>query len=101
MPRGDKAAIKQFKYSLPPLPEQKAIAHILGTLDEKIELNRRMNETLEQMAHTLFKSWFVDFDPVIDKALAAGNPIPEPLQKRAEKRKALGDKRKPLPEDIQ
>jgi type I restriction enzyme S subunit len=41
-----------------------AIAHILGTLDDKIELNRRMNETLEAMARVLFKSWFVDFDPV-------------------------------------
>ena len=49
---------------LPPLPEQRAIAHILGTLDDKIELNRRMNETLEEMARALFKSWFVDFDPV-------------------------------------
>ena len=48
----------------PPLPEQRAIAHVLGTLDDKIELNRRMNETLEAMARTLFKSWFVDFDPV-------------------------------------
>ena len=50
--------------SAPPLPEQRAIAHILGTLDDKIELNRRMNETLEEMARALFKSWFVDFDPV-------------------------------------
>ena len=49
---------------LPPLPEQRAIAHFLGTLDDKIELNRRMNETLEEMARALFKSWFVDFDPV-------------------------------------
>ncbi len=49
---------------LPPLAEQRAIAHILGTLDDKIELNRRMNETLEEMARALFKSWFVDFDPV-------------------------------------
>ena len=48
----------------PPLYEQRAIAHILGTLDDKIELNRRMNETLEAMARALFKSWFVDFDPV-------------------------------------
>ena len=46
------------------LNEQRAIAHILGTLDDKIELNRRMNETLEEMARALFKSWFVDFDPV-------------------------------------
>ena len=49
---------------LPPLPQQRAIAHILSTLDDKIELNRRMNETLEAMAWALFKSWFVDFDPV-------------------------------------
>ncbi len=48
----------------PPLAEQRAIAHILGTLDDKIELNRRMSETLEQMARALFKSWFVDFEPV-------------------------------------
>ena len=54
--------------SLPPLPEQRAIAHILGTLDDKIELNRRMNQTLEEMARTLFNSWFVDFDPVRAKA---------------------------------
>jgi type I restriction enzyme S subunit len=49
---------------LPPYDEQRAIAHILGTLDDKIELNRRMSETLEAMARALFKSWFVDFDPV-------------------------------------
>ena len=49
---------------IPPLPEQRSIAHILGTLDDKIELNRRMNETLEEMARALFKSWFVDFEPV-------------------------------------
>ncbi len=48
----------------PPPPEQRAIAHILGTLDDKIELNRRMSETLEAMARALFRSWFVDFDPV-------------------------------------
>ena len=50
--------------ALPPLPTQRAIAHVLGTLDDKIELNRRMNETLEEMARKLFKSWFVDFEPV-------------------------------------
>ncbi|HWP91286.1 MAG TPA: restriction endonuclease subunit S [Thermodesulfobacteriota bacterium] len=51
-----------------PLSEQRAIAHILGTLDDKIELNRRMNETLEAMAKAIFKSWFVDFDPVRAKS---------------------------------
>jgi type I restriction enzyme S subunit len=79
--------IAEFSCPLPPLPEQKAIAHILGTLDEKIELNRQMNATLEAMAQALFKSWFVDFDPVIDNALAAGNPIPDELADRAETRR--------------
>ena len=56
--------VAKFQFNLPPLPEQKTIAHILGTLDDKIELNRRMNATLEAMAQALFQSWFVDFDPV-------------------------------------
>ncbi len=59
-----KGHIESFQIPLPPLPEQKRIAHILGTLDDKIELNRRMNQTLEAMARALFQSWFVDFDPV-------------------------------------
>lgn len=84
----------------PSSKERDAIAHILGSLDDKIELNRRMNATLEAMAQALFKSWFVDFDPVIDNALAAGHPIPEALQERAEVRAALGDQRQPLPEAI-
>ena len=90
-----------IKVQLPPLPEQRAIAHILGSLDDKIELNRQMNKTLEAMAQALFKSWFVDFDPVIDNALAAGKSIPEELKEKAEIRKALGNTRKPLPEEIQ
>ncbi len=49
--------------SVPPLPDQRAIAHILGTLDDKIELNRRMNQTLEEMARAIFKDWFIDFGP--------------------------------------
>ena len=56
--------IRNLPITLPPLPEQKAIAAILGALDDKIELNRRMNATLEAMARALFQSWFVDFDPV-------------------------------------
>ena len=59
-----KADIGLVEIPLPPLAEQRAIAHVLGTLDDKIELNRRMNETLEAMARALFKSWFVDFEPV-------------------------------------
>ena len=71
MPRGDKDAIAKFPLKLPQISDQKAIASVLGTLDDKIENNRRMNETLEEMARTIFKSWFVDFDPV--HAKAAGN----------------------------
>ena len=56
--------VHPIRITWPPLPEQKAIAHILGTLDDKIELNRRMNATLEAMARALFQNWFVDFDPV-------------------------------------
>jgi len=55
---------RRMHITLPPLPEQRAIAAILGSLDDKIELNRWMNATLEAIAHALFKSWFVDFDPV-------------------------------------
>ena len=88
------------KIKIPPLSEQKAIAHILGSLDEKIELNRRMNETLEAMAQALFKSWFIDFDPVIDNALAAGNVIPDKFKEKAAIRQGLGDGRKSLSDDI-
>ncbi|MCR4303636.1 MAG: restriction endonuclease subunit S [Gallionella sp.] len=56
--------LRAFSVQIPPLAEQKAIAHILGTLDDKIEMNRRMNATLETMARALFQSWFVDFDPI-------------------------------------
>ena len=56
--------------------EQRAIGHILGTLDDKIELNRRMNETLEEMARALFKSWFVDFDPVRAKMEGRDTGLP-------------------------
>ena len=59
---------EKIKIKLPPLSIQKKIAHILSTLDDKIELNRKMNQTLEEMAQALFKSWFVDFDPVHARA---------------------------------
>jgi len=64
------SVIADMEVELPPLPTQKKIAHILSTLDDKIELNRKMNQILEEMAQALFKSWFVDFDPVIAKANA-------------------------------
>ncbi|MFN4845096.1 MAG: restriction endonuclease subunit S [Dolichospermum sp.] len=59
--------LRKINLVIPPLSEQKAIAHILSSLDDKIELNRQMNETLEAMAKAIFKSWFVDFDPVSAK----------------------------------
>ncbi len=64
--------IEAFEFNLPPLAEQKAIAAVLGALDDKIELNRRMNATLEAMARAQFQSWFVDFDPV--RAKLDGHP---------------------------
>ena len=92
--------------------ESESIANIARSLDEKIILNRQTNQTLEQMAQALFKSWFVDFDPVFDNALARGlsvNDFPEALQKKAlfrqqqRQQEPSADKKaeaKPLPEDI-
>jgi type I restriction enzyme S subunit len=74
-----KGHIESFRIPLPPLSEQRAIAHILGTLDDKIDLNRRMSETLEAMARALFKSWFVDFDPVRAKSEGRDPGLPQPL----------------------
>jgi type I restriction enzyme S subunit len=67
-------ALQHIEVPLPPLAEQRAIAHILGSLDDKIDLNRRMNRTLEEIARALFRSWFVDFDPV--HAHARGEAMP-------------------------
>ena len=96
-----------FPLRLPPISTQNRIVEVLQSLDHKIELNRQINQTLESMAQTLFKSWFVDFDPVIDNALAAGNEIPEPFAQRAAARRSLKEKEKTgdgshpaLPEDI-
>ena len=71
--------IKEYEFLLPSLSEQRTIAHILGTLDDKVELNRRMNETLEAIVRALFKSWFVDFDPVRAKANGRDSGLPQPL----------------------
>ena len=73
----DASHIRELR--VPPLPEQRAIARILGALDDKIELNRRMNETLEAMARALFRSWFVDFDPVRAKMAGRDPNLPKPL----------------------
>jgi type I restriction enzyme S subunit len=71
--------LRAMRLSVPRLDEQQAIAHILSTLDDKIELNRRMNETLEAMARAIFKSWFVDFDPVRAKAEGRDPGLPKHL----------------------
>ena len=70
VPHTNLGILRNTPLSLPDPEEQKRIAHILGTLDDKIELNRRMNRTLEEMAQAIFKSWFVDFEPVKAKAAA-------------------------------
>ena len=96
-----KTMIEAFKVSKPPLGIQIAIADNLEALDDKILSNNQINDTLEQMAQTLFKSWFVDFDPVFDNLLAKADfkldnlasDFPEVLLKRAQKRLlALDDK---------
>lgn len=88
-----------------PYPEyhlQCKMAKILDEINDRIIKNNDINNTLEQMSQTLYKSWFVDFDPVIDNALDAGNPIPEALQSRAELRQKVRNSAdfKPLPADI-
>ncbi|HMD84095.1 MAG TPA: restriction endonuclease subunit S [Terriglobia bacterium] len=74
-----KGHIESFRLPLPPREEQSVIAQILGALDDKLELNRRMNEALEAMARAIFKSWFVDFDPVRAKAEGRDRGLPKPL----------------------
>lgn len=81
-----KDAVRNLEIKLPKRKIQNEIAAVYLTLINKIELNRQMNQTLEAMAQALFKSWFVDFDPVLDNALAAGNPIPDLFAARAERR---------------
>ena len=79
MPNLNTSILSACPFVIPPKVEQHAIAHILGTLDDKIELNRRMNEMLEAMAQSLFKSWFVDFDPVRAKMEGRDTGLPKPL----------------------
>ena len=73
------SALKDIRLNLPPRDGQHTIAHVLGTLDDKIELNRQMNETLEAMARALFKSWFVDFDPVRAKMEGRDTGLPQDI----------------------
>jgi type I restriction enzyme S subunit len=112
-PKITQGDLKKIPITAPPLETRHKIAKLVNEFDQKIELNRQTNQTLEQMAQALFKSWFVDFDPVFDNALAAGTNVsdfPEALQQRAllrqERRKqvqqlaAAETKSKQLPEDI-
>lgn len=97
-----KSMIENFEAPKPSIDVQSKIADHLEALELKVLSNQDINKTLEQMAQALFKSWFVDFAPVIDNALATGNDIPEALQHKAEQRKQaqqLPDF-KPLPDDI-
>ena len=79
MPKLTQDNMNRIRLSLPPLSEQRAIAHILGTLDDKIELNRRINVTLEAIAQALFRSWFVDFDPVRAKMEGRDTGLPKDI----------------------
>ena len=99
--------IKELPIPIPPSHEREWLCGVVGALEKKSFLNSQINKTLEQIAQALFKSWFVDFDPVIDNALDAGNPIPEALEVKAEQRKQLramavkGEAEVPiLPDDI-
>lgn len=104
------ADLSKLQFKAPDLSEQREILKNLTTLDSKVSINRNTNQTLEQMAQAMFKSWFVDFDPVFDNALASGmavNDFPEALQKKAEQRQQVQQQiangeldAKPLPENI-
>ncbi|MBD2810597.1 restriction endonuclease subunit S [Xenorhabdus sp. Vera] len=97
-----KGMIGNLEVPKPPLDIQNAIANNLECFDSKILVSQQINQTLEQISQTLFKSWFVDFDPVIDNALEAGNPIPDSLQKRAKLRQKVRNSSefKPLSNEI-
>jgi len=79
MPNLNTSILSACPFVVPTPSEQRAIAHILATIDDKIELNRRMNETLEAIARSLFKSWFLDFDPVHAEAEGSNPGLPKPL----------------------
>ena len=89
MPNLNTTILSDIPVILPNSSSIQLIGNIWHEINQKITLNRQINQTLEQMAQTMFKSWFVDFDPVIDNALDAGNDIPDTLQERAEQRRLL------------
>ncbi|WP_353798425.1 restriction endonuclease subunit S [Enterobacter cloacae] len=94
--------VKEIPLPIPPIQERMNLEKFYFDLENKINLNFEINQTLEQISQTLFKSWFVDYDPVIDNALDAGNPIPEALQSRAKLRQKVRNSAnfKPLPAAI-
>ncbi|HZS60960.1 MAG TPA: restriction endonuclease subunit S [Gemmatimonadaceae bacterium] len=79
IPSTTRAAVYVLELDVPPLHDQRTIAEVLGTLDDKIELNQQRNEMLEAMARALFKSWFVDFTPVRAKAEGENPGLPKPI----------------------
>ncbi|EKE4262120.1 restriction endonuclease subunit S, partial [Escherichia coli] len=102
MPNLNTSILREIPLIIPPFEPMNFIGKLWMDLNKKLLLNRKINQTLEQMSQTLFKSWFMDFDPVIDNALDAGNPIPEALQPRAELRQKVRNSAdfKPLPTEI-
>ncbi|KLR20649.1 hypothetical protein ABR26_10565 [Enterobacter bugandensis] len=102
MPNLNTSILRDVPIVVPPFDSMNFIGAMWIKLNRKIILNRKINQTLEQMSQTLFKSWFVDFDPVIDNALDAGNSIPEVLQSRVELRQKVRNSAdfKPLTADI-
>ncbi|MDZ3971374.1 restriction endonuclease subunit S [Escherichia coli] len=98
----DTKLLMDYPVEIPPKEIKEYIRFLGKAIFDKITLNENINYNLEKMSQTLFKSWFVDFDPVIDNALDAGNPIPEALQARAELRQKVRNSTdfKPLPAEI-
>lgn len=98
----DTKLLMDYPVEIPPKEIKEYIRFLGKAIFDKITLNENINYNLEKMSQTLFKSWFVDFDPVIDNALDAGNPIPEALQSRAELRQKVRNSTdfKPLPAEI-
>jgi type I restriction enzyme S subunit len=92
----DTSILKNLEIHIPPKNERGWLINVFLKITDKIELNRQMNQTLEAMAQALFKSWFVDFDPVLDNALESGYEIPEALQAMSEKRQLVPNSKKLL-----
>lgn len=99
IPHISQRQIADFDIPAPPIHIQDKIANILGSLDDKIDLNRQISRTLEQWAQALFKSWFINFDPVVYNAVQAGNSVPEKFAETAARYRENPDVA-PVPQDI-